>query len=1486
MPESGALATAVTDLYVGSLTQTPPDHSGITGRMTSLFDCEVRHWFDTPNGKRTQLDPRSGYSSLSNVLRDANSGDITSGSWLTPQLLAPLGDHLVASAAGIPRVWNGSSWTFYPSTRVITNKLSQDVFHTSGHTLQAPDGAYLQGVTCMVWTETGYDAANKPLTSSFVGFRNDDGAWIVTPQQLYAPNNNAIRCIAKVVTDGVNFWVFWNDEVAGFRINIAVYDTHGSQLAHTTQTQLWQNTPGYWDVYGLPTGAILAQPGSYNPPNDVHVKFTTLTYSAGTITPTSNTDNTVTCRGPVGFATNDLSGGKVYIITMGNGSPGAIFGYEVDPTTRSATHTYTSSVTPASDPDSLIGWTVDAGSGHRNLFISYGLLSLTPQTAGPKYDPALRSTVTISVAFGGAVNAERTTQSVIPASRAFLWNNDYHAITYYQSGSGLVLTTSPIAVTHAAGDYMTGARIQPLDITAIADFTQGSAFTISPSTGNTAIAPAIGNVNIQAGDTVQPVSAVGLGAFGIPDGTIMGSWKFAGSTFPTGITQSEGQLIVSGSSGVTAANGTYYVYYVDTVTNAIYTTSEASAHTIPSGTFGAAGHFSCTSVATFGMFDPATVGNLIGPNTRQFFIGSTITTTGSGVGGNNGTFTIARIMLPGDVRSLGFLRVSVLQSTQSNSTSSYSATLTPLHANRWNIQSGSPYDSSYVGAKLSITEDTVNAINNNGDFAITAASGTSIDTSGSAIVAEVFQTPVPQASITLPGNVQAYTFKLQNLTLSQQLVGGLIALSGSAFHTPDDGTYVIDTVDQAAGLLYTHPSNGLSNQVNQAFGGGETITVYPPVQTDPQTQPLWFITPLAGTQPQVGCFERGLAYADWRFEGETGYFGPNNFPLAVSSVVLGQNSGKQVLLPYRAVTFTASQLPQIPNGLAEVDQSVFTDESTVGIKRFSLSLSVGQPVAMDGELMLPGPMASEYTSSGFHEQGINVSPEAPFNYAAPYQDSTVVGLSLNSVYTYQVVARAVDENGQTIFSVPSATFQQRLTGTANTAQIAWRLINPLSSTGAPTGDAGLSNRAVIVYDVFRSVMFDGVPTTQLYRVTNPLNPNGVVTLGSTGTGFAFPDAFTAVFQDQTPDAIASANETVYAGSFGQGNLPRFPAPPFSQGTTWANRFWVVGYDGAVWMSGERQEGQGAWFFPGFRFPFTPENPAVCVAPLENYLLVFRKRSISYIPLAQFPNSTGTVGSLPTPVDLQFPNGGTGFAVKYQDSVAYSSTAGTGQVWAITRSLENVYLSEPVEDTLNSAVTGMAVDDDQRLYISQGTQQLVIWDAVPKEWYVHRMPSSTVFITSWLGLPAYLDSLGFLLYRTPGIYQDVLNGVSSPINPDYTFSKLSFAQVRAVKRWYEGQLVGLANADCFVNVQVSYPDSPYGQPTDTFRQRINLAAPFLLAFNPLGQEESTFQVRVFADHSGIVSFANSFSLELIGCELGVDVAAGVNKLPDSFRLLPT
>ena len=765
---------------------------------------------------------------------------------------------------------------------------------------------------------------------------------------------------------------------------------------------------------------------------------------------------------------------------------------------------------------------------------------------------------------------------------------------------------------------------------------------------------------------------------------------------------------------------------------------------------------------------------------------------------------------------------------------------------------------------------------NNGSWPITSISGVNPVTGGqTTIMSEFFSFPLPTVAVELGPTQVAYTFHLAALVgvIDYTYQNALVSVQ-DADEPVNNGVYQIQTINADGSFIATR-TDGTTNQVNEQFTASQTITIFFAANISPIVQATWFLVPLTGTQPIAGRWEYGSAYADWRLEGDA-TLGPNLYPMALSSPVVVAATGEVSLaLPYRAQNVTES-IPLVSSA-GQVPFAEELTENTVGLKVFTFGTAPGQSFENTTSLMIPGPLSTAFTQSGFFEAGIGMAPEPPFLVSQSVASNpATLGLALGATYLYQMVDEVTDENGDLIESIPSQVLTVTMSGANNVATLGGRLSFPLDSTGAPVANTYGTSTRNVTKSLYRTAIVGGIPTTQKYKITNDLSPNQLAPVSSLNpSGFSFPNSFTWNYVDCNPDIGLTDNQDIYT----DGELPRYAPPPFSRGIgNYLNRDWVLAYDGSLWMSAEHIDGQAVAWNPAWRWQFPATDKPKTIGVLENSMFVFCERTVRQIPLggASLPTPKGG-GNLPTPITMRFPNGSkNGFALSIPNLVVYDSTA--GGVWAINESLENIWLSHPVIDDLTGDVCGLALDGDQKLYIQQTNSQLVlVYDHVPGVWGGVVLPTPPVLIGSHAGSLIYQD-VNVVSATTPGATADNVNGVTYGIAPDITFASVSFGAQRGLKMIWGVQLVGQYLGAHRVNIVISYPDDGYpDQIVPPFTP--NPGTPYIIPFYLMNEEVTSFGLRIYADFVGVPTPAGSFSLELLGAEIGVE-GRGLAQLKDS------
>lgn len=1451
-----ALTERVIDVPIAPVNQAAPRHGSPLGYLSRLKNCEVTHYVGGDGGMRMRVRQRGAFEAMTDVLRLSTTGAVDSGgSWANPEVVTEFREQLLSVCHSVPRVYNGTDFTEYAADRVVPYALSSAIRYGSNHVIAASDSRRIGNVTMMTWSET----AAGPHTAAMGGLWDASGAWVRPPFEVYANTGATTRAASKIATDGVRFWAFTAHSNGSSQIIVSVFDTHGVLLDDVSITANQDGDPPVFDIIRDGAGVLFAQWDGAD-----GVEFRRFTFALGAIVDDTNVDTTTLCTGYLGFLSNDVDTLQ-YLATIVSGEFANVFAYQIDELEQ--THEYNMGYTiPGGSSDGPLFCSSLSGYVAENLdvFVQIALMPRGTETVGPAFDPALRYTDVQRCTFAGSSSTVKEFQSTIPQTRTFRLDDDWHSVNYYQSGSGLALDPEPIDVTITPGDVFIGATDQPIEVNP-GDYTTGSPFLVNSESGTNSVyvSTAKGSWSIQAGNTVTPEIASGL--TGVVDGTQVLKWEFPPETFLA--TNSETRLSVSGAS-VSAANGSWLVVNTVEAVNTIYTLPNEIG-SLPSGTFTTAGTAELIALARYSVVG-AELASYITSTAMLGWFAPNGEMDISGTGGpDDGVKTIRYLLMPGTLQGT-YARLYSSVTTEAAYNGSFTAEISGNPVNGWHFSD--TFDDSMIGSFLRVSAD-VQEPGNIGTFEITDTNGAFIIVDATAIRPQLFEAPVPVASIVLADPSSSLSMTLDDVDVDYSFVGAAVSYVDN--NRPENsGTYrVIDV--QTPHTLYLVAIDAGTGQHNSDLSDA-TITIVKAIAATYPFQATWIMQPLTSPGPLTGAFERGLAYGDWRVEADAGSgVHASLYPFWLASVDPG------FVLPYREQSVTAQSFVVTPRGTIPIAPTSFGSSSfasTVGLKAFEFG-QPGQSAPTGGALMLPGPLAAQYTQSGFAENNTVVGPEASWVVSQSESDPGVPGLTVNQPYQWVPVFEYTDRAGARSWSVPGPPLNAKLVGDNNQVTIGGRLPIPLTSSGAPAAiSVGITAKLVAISLYRTGVDGDGQPTTIHYKITDDLNVNGIAPVSASNvSGFSFPDPFTWNYLDSNADALILSAEQLYTD---KGYLPRYPAPPFRQAADWQNRTWLIGYDDAIWVSFEHVEGEEASFHPALRIPSPGEAPLVALGASEGLMAVFTAAETFYIPASNnLPAANGN-GSLPNPQPTTFTNGCTGWTCTLQDGVAYASTA--GGVWFVNRSLQNTWLSEPLRDILTDEIRGLHVDGLQRLHVVTTSTWYMFDAAVTKTW--HEWPISYLgprLGTTFGGQPVLASESGLSLY-SPAARADVDHAdVAHATPPDVTFQTFDFANVRGLKHVWEFQATGEYRGPHQANVELGYPDS--SEPMTTFEPFTpDPDDPYVVVFNPRIEETSSFDVRIFATFTGITPPGDSFELELISAQVGVQ-SGGLNKLPDRFRM---
>ena len=691
-----------------------------------------------------------------------------------------------------------------------------------------------------------------------------------------------------------------------------------------------------------------------------------------------------------------------------------------------------------------------------------------------------------------------------------------------------------------------------------------------------------------------------------------------------------------------------------------------------------------------------------------------------------------------------------------------------------------------------------------------------------------------------------------------------VVVTWSEVHATDDRQNKTTTVRRTFGGVSTTVSTLYSTSiVSRAFNLGDTnrwytVNYYGVDTSTSLGQPCFYLYNLnvddsivGASIGAVGRFEYLIAWADWnthtvtasRFQLSTPFFA-NDGTMRVALCYRGQSTTQAASASFN-LTFAGQTVSQT--------NWFRVPSNTVGIKEYVFG-DVGKAVSYAGEVFLPGPQAELLSGTTITEANVAQALEMLTLTPGNVGGGALVG---GAKYQYVVVAEGTNTNGDRWFSVPSPAMNVTLGGGDNSVTIVG-LTDFVSQRGPG-----------INISIYRTAIDNGVQTTTRYKVTNDLAP----TRNSPAGGATW------TYVDKLADTVALASEPLYID---KGYLARFPAPAFSQGVAWQNRVWVIGYDGAVWFSGEKTEGDALWYSPAFRVVMPTSEAPVALAQLDGFLVIFCAESIYYIPAGNLPDATGQSGAIPTPVRLPFSNGCTGHVVTTRDGAIYSSSA--GGPWIVTRDLKNEYLGAAGEDYFNGAdITAIVVDAQQRVCFAVSNGTIVVWDTVAQTW-LRWTPRTTPVTLAVLGGALIYGDVGNVdvspgVWRQDaGAYVDTDEDGGHAIDMTVRVSQVNLGGVRNYKRVWVTQFFGEYLGDHDLSIDVFYDDAITTPETN-------------YSFTPAAGEPYLFELGMTRELCSNVGFEFNVTFPRTlsrGCALEqlafyVGLEKGLSKLPQSRRV---
>lgn len=225
--------------------QGTPRSGGPIGRLRRVQNGIVRKHGDDG---RIKVEKCDGFHALSrNVSLNTTGGSFGAIGVPGTTLMGTLGDELVQIGQSLPHVYapSGPRYERSGADLVMTETAFRTVIQAGTRTISQPDAARVGTIACWVWSVGGATYAE------FVDLTTNTP--VRTPFQLATAGR------VKVVSDGVRFWVFFDNNTTN--VTVAAFGADGVVQGSATATVIYGTPLIPWDVQAMPgtgNGAVIA----------------------------------------------------------------------------------------------------------------------------------------------------------------------------------------------------------------------------------------------------------------------------------------------------------------------------------------------------------------------------------------------------------------------------------------------------------------------------------------------------------------------------------------------------------------------------------------------------------------------------------------------------------------------------------------------------------------------------------------------------------------------------------------------------------------------------------------------------------------------------------------------------------------------------------------------------------------------------------------------------------------------------------------------------------------------------------------------------------------------------------------------------------------------------------------------------------------------------------------------------------------------------
>lgn len=541
----------------------------------------------------------------------------------------------------------------------------------------------------------------------------------------------------------------------------------------------------------------------------------------------------------------------------------------------------------------------------------------------------------------------------------------------------------------------------------------------------------------------------------------------------------------------------------------------------------------------------------------------------------------------------------------------------------------------------------------------------------------------------------------------------------------------------------------------------------------------------------------GAAISKFAYESGGGYYN-TGIP---SMTTVGSSAYVSYLTQDLLTSVASANLTGSSSQVIASNQNVYT-QTGINLGKFNFSSNNISPKDTGNALSIPSGCLFNYSGLQCVENNFHLFPEPTALLTISIGSGSSFSVGSNEwtngqAYQYQLIYQWSDEQANIHRSATSLPMTAPVGGTIG------------SITYQPT----FNLLPVTQKQNYTASLFRWSPQQpEFFKVgavtfTLPMSQTQTTSSVSAGTNLRYRlFGHLLQFIDFAKDSDILGNEILYTTG---NNLEDTGLPACSAGAVWDARFWtILSETGEIAFSKpiipatpiEMAQDQTI-FVPSSQTAQGPSGPPVCIFPMDDKLIIFRKNGILYIN-GTGPDITGANGQYSEPIQIP-----SGFGCSNQSSIVLTPIGIMFQsdngIWLLGRDLSTKFIGKDIEAYNNQTVLSancIPGSTEVRFELNGGSK--LVYDYFVDQWNSDS-PMWGQSSVIYNGLHTFVNSSSSVFQESQGIYLDG----STPVTMGFTTGWISLAGLQGYKRAYWMDILATYQSGHTYTMGIAYDFNP-------------------------------------------------------------------------------